>query len=92
MANVDYCIAKVALNMMTIQYQMAEEQREDETQATFWTISPGHCNTAFNGFRGPKDPLDGAEVVMRLLESERGAIPGGTFWEYENGKFQQPAW
>lgn len=30
----------------------------------FHAASPGHCRTALNGFRGMKDPLDGAKVVV----------------------------
>lgn len=41
---------------------------------TFWAVSPGHCKTQFNGYRGKKDPLEGARVVVRLLGSERGRL------------------
>jgi NAD(P)-dependent dehydrogenase (short-subunit alcohol dehydrogenase family) len=91
-AEIEYCIVKAGLNIMTLQYHIAEEQRPEAERVTFWAVSPGHCKTGFNGFRGIKDPVDGAEVVVRLLESEKSAIAGGTFWEFEGGKFQQPPW
>ncbi|GJN70643.1 short chain dehydrogenase [Purpureocillium lilacinum] len=94
-AVVDYCIVKAGLNMLTLHLQAAEDNDDDhdgETRITFWAVSPGHCKTGFNGFRGTKDPLDGAEVVLRLLESQAGEIPGGTFWEYEGGEFRMPPW
>jgi hypothetical protein len=55
-------------------------------------MSPGHCKTAFNGYRGKKDPIEGAESVVRLLETTKGEIEAGTFWEYENASFQQVPW
>ena len=78
--------------MLTLHLQSAEEQREAGPRIAFWAVSPGHCKTGFNGFRGKKDPVDGAEVVIRLLQSPPGEIAGGTFWEFENGKFQMPSW
>ncbi|UNI20430.1 hypothetical protein JDV02_006518 [Purpureocillium takamizusanense] len=94
-ALVDYCIVKAGLNMLTLHLQAAEDNDEnavEKARITFWAVSPGHCKTALNGFKGLKDPLDGAEVVLKLLESRAGAIPGGTFWEYEGGEFRMPPW
>lgn len=78
--------------MLTVHLQAAEEAKTEDNKITFWATSPGHCKTGFNGFRGHKDPLDGAEVVLRLLKSERGDIQGGTFWEFENNEFRQVPW
>uniref|UniRef100_A0A0D2YAI2 Uncharacterized protein n=1 Tax=Fusarium oxysporum (strain Fo5176) TaxID=660025 RepID=A0A0D2YAI2_FUSOF len=69
--------------------EAAENHSNNGTNITFWAVSPGHCKTAFNGYKGRKDPLEGAEAVVRLLESTKGDIEPGTFWEYENGSFQQ---
>ncbi|KAH8157243.1 hypothetical protein CIB48_g11002 [Xylaria polymorpha] len=91
-ASIDYCVVKAALNMLTVHLQAAEEAKTEDNKITFWATSPGHCKTGFNGFRGHKDPLDGAEVVLRLLKSERGDIQGGTFWEFENNEFRQVPW
>ncbi|KAF4495133.1 hypothetical protein FAGAP_8747 [Fusarium agapanthi] len=88
-ANIDYCVSKVGLNMLMLHLQAAENHSEDEPKIRFWAVSPGHCKTAFNGYKGRKDPLEGAEAVVRLLESAKGNIKPGTFWEYENGSFQQ---
>ena len=52
---------------------------------------PGHCKTAFNGFRGTKDPLDGARVVLELALSERDEFKSG-FWEFENGEMREVPW
>ncbi|KAG4428463.1 hypothetical protein IFR05_016049, partial [Cadophora sp. M221] len=43
---------------------VGEERGKGEVE--FFAANPGYCKTAFNGFRGTKDPLDGAEVVVRL--------------------------
>ncbi|RTE84011.1 hypothetical protein BHE90_001390 [Fusarium euwallaceae] len=91
-ANMDYSIAKAGLSMLTLQLQLAEESKEEESRITYWAVSPGHCKTAFNGYRGKKHPLEGAESVIRLLETKKGEIETGTFWEYENGSFQQVPW
>ncbi|KPM35926.1 hypothetical protein AK830_g10655 [Neonectria ditissima] len=90
--NIDYCIAKAGLNMMTLQLQAAENSTGKASNITYWAVSPGHCKTAFNGYRGKKDPLEGAEPIIRLLETEREEVSGGTFWEYENGEFKQVPW
>ncbi|KAI8944459.1 NAD(P)-binding protein [Xylaria longipes] len=91
-ASIDYCVVKAALNMFTVHLQAAEHVANEDNKITFWVANPGHCKTGFNGFRGHKDPLEGAEVVLRLLKSERGDIQEGTFWEFEDGKFRQVPW
>ncbi|KAG9501866.1 hypothetical protein J7337_007563 [Fusarium musae] len=91
-ANIDYCVSKAGLNMLMLHLQAAENHSESEPRIKFWAVSPGHCKTAFNGYRGKKDPLEGAEAVVMLLESAKGDIEPGTFWEYENGSFQQVPW
>ncbi|KAI4866222.1 hypothetical protein F4820DRAFT_417476 [Hypoxylon rubiginosum] len=89
-----YNCSKAALNLVTIEFRNAEfrEVANEMDRITFWAASPGHCKTAFNNFRGFKDPLEGAEVTARLLESRRFEIPSGTFWEFEQGNFQQVPW
>ncbi|KAF5009905.1 hypothetical protein FDECE_3890 [Fusarium decemcellulare] len=91
-ANVDYCISKAGLNMLTLHFQASENSGDAEPRITYWAVSPGHCKTAFNGFRGKKDPLEGAESVVRLLETSKGEVEAGTFWEFEDDKFQQVPW
>lgn len=86
MAVIDYCVIKAALNMLTLHFQAQNKG------VTFWVVSPGHCKTGFNGFRGTKDPLLGAEVILKLLESQKGEVEGGTFWEYEQDKFRAVPW
>jgi hypothetical protein len=78
--------------MLMLHLQVAENHSENEAKITFWAVSPGHCKTAFNGYRGRKGPLEGAEAVVRLLETTEGEITPGTFWEYESGSFQQVPW
>lgn len=93
-AAVSYCVAKAALNMLTVHLQQAEDGRDDGEGAkvAYWAVSPGHCKTAFNGYRGRKRPEDGAEVVARLLEAASGEVPAGTFWECENGVMAEVKW
>ncbi|KAM0431379.1 hypothetical protein ACHAPT_005356 [Fusarium lateritium] len=74
-ANMDYCISKAGLNMLTLHLQLSEDSREAESRIT-----------------GKKDPLEGAESVVRLLKTKKGEAEAGTFWEYEDGAFQQVPW
>lgn len=56
---------------------LAVDYAKTEPTVALYAASPGHCRTAFNGFRGTKDPLNGAKVVVRLALTEKG--------KYENG-------
>ena len=47
-------------------------------------VSLGHCRTGFNDFRGTKDPLDGAKVIVHLLHSATSDFGNG-FWQMEDG-------
>ncbi|KAM0803922.1 hypothetical protein BDR22DRAFT_886218 [Usnea florida] len=38
--------------------------------ATFYAVSPGHCKTAFNGFRGIRNPLEGWKIALELALAE----------------------
>ncbi|KAH6887009.1 hypothetical protein B0T10DRAFT_530327 [Thelonectria olida] len=91
-ANIDYCISKAGLNMLTLHLQAAEQSKGVEPRITFWAVSPGHCKTAFNGYRGRKDPSEGVESVVRLLKANKGEVEPGTFWEYEDDEFRQVPW
>lgn len=79
--------------MLTLHFQQVEDtSAAEDRRITFWMVSPGHTKTAFNNFAGRKDPVDSAECFVRLLESERGIIAPGTFWEYEQGEFRLVPW
>ncbi|KAK0384542.1 hypothetical protein NLU13_8628 [Sarocladium strictum] len=93
--NWSYDCAKAALNLALLEFRNQELRSccpHPRDHITFWAVGPGHCRTGFNGFRGFKDPVEGAEVVARLLRTRRGEIPSGTFWEVEHGNFQQIPW
>jgi hypothetical protein len=62
-----------------------------EPDVLFQVVSPGHCRTALNGFRGKKDPLDGAEVVVRLVGDEEGRWGEGV-WEVAEGEVRRVPW
>jgi NAD(P)-dependent dehydrogenase (short-subunit alcohol dehydrogenase family) len=84
-ASIPYSISKTALNLMI--FEMAKL----EPDIVFYTTSPGHTKTAFNGFRGTKDPLDAAKVVEELLLANDGAFKSG-FWEFESGGMHEIPW
>jgi len=96
---VSYSLSKAGLNSLTIEMQKTEGSlKEGEGngegwgKVEFWAANPGHCKTAFNGYRGAKDPLDGAEVVVQLVIGERGRWKKGGFWEFEEGLMREVPW
>lgn len=75
-----YCASKTALNMLTVEYGKAAEN----SSIAFQAVSPGHCKTEFNNYRGRKEPLDGAKVIVALLDDNVGQFGPG-FWQMEDG-------
>lgn len=55
----------------------------------FFAANTRHCKTAFNGFKGTKDPFNGAELVVRLVGGEGRK---GGFWEFEEGILREVPW
>lgn len=92
---VSYGVSKSALNALTVEMQRSEDAREGKEgggKVEYFTINPGHCKTGFNGFKGIKDPLDGAEVVVQLATAGRGKWTKGGFWEFEEGGMREVPW
>ena len=77
-----YNVSKAALNMLSVEYAKAEPEVQ------IYSACPGFCNTAFNGWKGTKDPLDGAKVIVELVLAAEGIYEGG-FWHME-GEDTQP--
>lgn len=71
-AVVAYSVSKVALNALTI------EQGKSQSGVRFYAANPGHCRTAFNGFKGAREPLEGANVILSLVE-RAGAVENGFY-------------
>jgi NAD(P)-dependent dehydrogenase (short-subunit alcohol dehydrogenase family) len=88
-AVLSYSISKAALSCLTIESWKAEEQRIKENggkgdgKVEVYAVNPGHCKTALNGFRGTRDPLEGAEIVVCLVTAESGTWRSGSFLEEE---------
>ncbi|KAG9663533.1 NAD(P)-binding protein, partial [Aureobasidium melanogenum] len=80
--NVPYSVSKVALNVMTL------EMAKAEPRVTYYLANPGHCKTAFNGYKGKKDPLLGAEVAANLVH---GDYKSG-FWHNDGGEMEMMPW
>jgi NAD(P)-dependent dehydrogenase (short-subunit alcohol dehydrogenase family) len=90
---VDYNIAKAGLNMLTLLLQSLDDSDAGEEESIcFWAVNPGYTKTGFNDFAGTKDPLDSAEAFVRLLQADKGVVPAGTFWEFEQGQFRTVPW
>ena len=84
-ASIPYSVSKVALNILTL------EMAKTYPDVDFYAANPGHCKTAFNGYRGAKDPLDGARVVVELAMAEKNRFKPG-FWQYEEDTMSQVRW
>ena len=80
-----YSTSKAALNMMML------EMASKDPNVTFFAVSPGHCKTAFNGFRGTKHPVDGGTAATELSLAEKGKYEAG-FWENEENGMQEVGW
>ena len=80
--SVPYSVSKVALDIMTL------EMAKTESNITFYLANPGHCSTAFNGYKGKKDPLLGAEVAANLAF---GDYQSG-FWHNDEDSMQMMPW
>ncbi|PCH00213.1 Glucose/ribitol dehydrogenase [Penicillium occitanis (nom. inval.)] len=96
-----YGTSKVAVNGLTAHLQTAENDRVTDIRISgdggpkvnYYSVAPGFLKTAFTRFneRG-KDPYAGAEVIVQLIQADPGEYPGGTQWEFEQGKMQQVPW
>lgn len=96
-----YGAAKIGMNGMTVHMQLAENDRvavEGEGKALgprirFFIVAPGVLKTAFSNFVSfGKDPRQGAEAIVRLLEDGTGRYDKAIQWEYEDGEMRQVPW
>lgn len=67
------------------------EMGKSEPRVRFYAVSPGHCRTAFNGFRGVKEPVEGGRCTAMLVEAEEGYYGNG-LWEFEEDQMREVAW
>lgn len=82
---IPYSVSKAALNLLTVEMSHANPNVE------FQLVNPGWCKTAFNGYRGPKDPIEGARSTVELALAEKEKYRAG-FWAFENGKMEEVPW
>jgi NAD(P)-dependent dehydrogenase (short-subunit alcohol dehydrogenase family) len=75
--SVPYSISKVTLNALTVEMSRYEENKG----VVFVVVSPGHCRTGLNGFRGARDPMEGAGVVVECVIRGFGEVGNAKFWE-----------
>jgi len=72
-----YSASKAALNMETI--QLAYELRDTKMKVN--AICPGYTATAFNAFKGTRDPLVSAQIIVTYATLEDDGPTGGFFDE-----------
>ena len=78
--NMAYSTSKTALNAVTQHYAYQLEKVGSRVKIN--AAAPGHCATAFNGFRGYRKPEEGARIVTALaLVGDDG--PNGGFYNDE---------
>ena len=98
-----YGITKVGVNGLTAHMQVFENDRiaaeEAEGKAKengkigYYSVAPGLLNTAFTHYSAMgKDPKIGAEVVVRLINDEKGVYEAGSQWEFEDGEMKRVPW
>ena len=80
-----YSSSKSALNMMML------GMVANNPDVAFYAVSPGHCKTAFNGYRGTKDPLYGGTAAAELSLAGKGKWKAG-FWESEENGMEEVGW
>lgn len=67
------------------------EMGKAEPGVVFYAVSPGHVRTAFNGFRGRKEPVEGGRCAAELAVAEEGTYETG-FWEDEGEGMKVVRW
>lgn len=84
-ASLPYSVGKAACNLLTLEMAKAEPEMR------VYAVSPGHCKTAFNGYRGEKDPVEGGRCAAELVIAEDG-VYGNGFWSFEGGAMSEMGW
>jgi NAD(P)-dependent dehydrogenase (short-subunit alcohol dehydrogenase family) len=94
-----YGASKVGLNGLSVHLQVEENDRieagiaADKPRIETFVVAPGLLKTAFTNFLpGARDPLEGAEVVVRLALDREGEFEGGSFVEWEGGELKRVPW
>lgn len=82
-----YSCSKACVNFLTL--SMALELEDQGVRA--YAVSPGHCGTALNGFRGKRDPIEGGAVAAELAVAAEGGYASG-FWEDEGKGMREVEW
>ena len=90
-----YLTSKSALNAVTISMMNNELLNKEEERVQYYLTCPGFVTTGFNGFmEGGKTILEGAEVIIRLLEGKE-EYKAGRFWQcgdWEGGEMRILNW
>ncbi|KAK4212146.1 hypothetical protein QBC37DRAFT_375320 [Rhypophila decipiens] len=93
-----YGASKVGLNGLSVHLQIEENDRVEagialeKPRIKTFVVAPGLLRTAFTKFSVGRDPLEGAEPIVRLAFDEDESFEGGTFWEWEGGEMRRVPW
>ncbi|KAL8674191.1 MAG: hypothetical protein Q9168_001399 [Polycauliona sp. 1 TL-2023] len=98
-----YGIFEVGMGGLTAHMQVMENDRivAEESNGTptegskikYYSAAPGLLSTAFtDNVAGCKDPIFGAEVVVRLMFDDEGKFEAGAQWQFEGGEMRILPW
>ncbi|KAJ7625301.1 short-chain dehydrogenase/reductase SDR [Mycena polygramma] len=74
-----YCSSKAALNALTLQWALQEEQKGSKIRVV--SICPGMNATKMNGFAGTRLPAEGCKIIVKTALEKEGR--SGVFFNEE---------
>jgi NAD(P)-dependent dehydrogenase (short-subunit alcohol dehydrogenase family) len=95
--SVPYSVSKLAMNALMLEMAKQEKQVpiEQGSKILYQAVNPGHCRTALNGFKGARDPFEGAKVVEEMVCCVRDKYEVG-FWVWDgdetHGELKKIIW
>ncbi|CAN8102494.1 unnamed protein product [Discula destructiva] len=96
-----YGASKVGLNGLSVHLQVEENDRVEaavrqdweEPKIEMFVVAPGLLRTAFTGFSDKaRDPVEGAEVIVRLALAKDVGFEGGSFVEWDGSELKRVPW
>ena len=94
-----YGASKIGMKGATVHMQTAENDRieaengQGDPKIRYFVVAPGVLKTAFGTYPAHgKDPVEGAEAVIRLALDRKFEFEGGTHWKFAEGQMKTIPW